>query len=110
MDLGACVQHGFRQMVKGRDIALHLGFQAQLATSAKNGDAVIAQGPRKDDYVPNPPISTTELPTRRKEPHPAGIDVQPVRLALLNNFGISGHDLNPCLDRRQPHRVDNLPQ
>ena len=82
-----------------------LGVEGQVLTLRHDGDAVVADAPRKDHAIARPRLLSREIEPRGDDSDARRRNEHPVRLAAFHHLGVAGHHRNAGRARGFTHAV-----
>ncbi len=91
-DRGTFGQHHPRQIVQRCGVAFEHRFEFDPFANRQDGDPMIAEGARNQDFVARPGIADGEAASLGQDSHARGGDEDLVALATIDHLGIAGDD------------------
>jgi len=98
------------QPVQSRAVRANLAFELQSFADAHDGHAVIADCSRNQHGIASLGAMRTNVDARPQHAHSGSIDVAAVAMPALNDFRISGYDLDARSRSSRSHRIDDCSQ
>ncbi len=106
----AGLQHRRHQVIERSDVTANICLEAQLPARGQDSYAMVTNRSREDNHVARLRHPAANLHTRHHHANPGRSDVEPVRLALLHDLGVSGNDLHTRFCGCALHGGDDLLQ
>jgi len=97
------VNEGFNKGEHGAGIGAKIGFEIKLTARQQNGDAVIADGSRKQNFVTDTHRARIDAHSGKRSADASRSDVDLVRFAVFDDLGVTGSDPDTCISRGFRH-------
>jgi len=91
-------------LIQRGDIGTNIGFKTHFTASAQHRHPVVTDGSAQNNGISRLRFFASRLEIINDPTDTAGVDKYSVTLAVFDDFGITGDDLNSGFFRTFPHR------